>query len=281
MGVNWFMTQANVSFDQPKNPRAGALIRDWRKHRRWSQLDLACEAEISQRHLSFLESGRAQPSREMVLLLAERLDLPLRERNALLVSAGFAPMFQERGLDDPALSIARAAVERVLEAHYPLPALAVDRHWNLVSANAALAPLLQGIGAHLLTPPVNVLRATLHPDGLSSRIINWHEWRGHVLERLRRQYFATADAIIDGLIRELSAYPTPPKAALRRPHDAGHLHGGIAVPLRLRSETGELNFISTTTVFGTAVDITLAELTLETFFPADAATAAALQKVHL
>lgn len=272
------MTQPHVAFDQSKKPRAGALIRDWRKHRRWSQLDLACEAEISQRHLSFLESGRAQPSREMVLLLAERLALPLRDRNALLVSAGFAPVFQERSFDDPALKVARAAVERVLEAHYPLPALAVDRHWNLVSANAALAPLLQGIAAHLMTPPVNVLRATLHPDGLSSRIINWHEWRGHVLERLRRQYFATADTIIDSLIRELSGYPTPQQAAPRRAHDAGQLHGGIAVPLRLRTETGELNFISTTTVFGTAVDVTLAELTLETFFPADAATVDALKR---
>lgn len=260
-----------------QNQPVGALIRDWRKHRRLSQLDLASEAEISQRHLSFLESGRAQPSRDMLLHLAERLELPLRERNALLVSAGFAPMFRERGYDDPALEAARAAVDLVLKGHEPFPALAVDRHWMLVNANAALQPMLTGIAAHLLAPPLNVLRVTLHPEGLSPRIANWREWRAHVLERLRRQYMATADASIDALIRELTAYPAPDATASRPLHQHDDF-GGVLVPFRLKTPDGVLSFLGTTTVFGTAVDITLAELTLEAFFPADEATSAALRK---
>lgn len=252
------------------------MIRDWRKQRRLSQLDLASEAEISQRHLSFLESGRAQPSREMVLHLAERLDLPLRERNALLVAAGFAPAFREREYDDPALEAARAAVDLVLKGHEPFPALAVDRHWTLVSANATVKEMLAGVAVHLLAPPLNVLRVTLHPEGLSPRIANWREWRAHVLERLRRQYMATADARIDALIRELTSYPAPDAAASRPVHKR-HDFGGVLVPFRLSTPGGVLNFLSTTTVFGTAVDVTLAELTLEAFFPADVATAAALR----
>lgn len=269
------MTQAIRPADQNSNPPVGALIRDWRKHRRLSQLDLACEAEISQRHLSFLESGRAQPSREMVLHLAERLDLPLRARNALLVAAGFAPMFKERTFDDPALHAARAAVDLVLKAHEPLPALAVDRHWTLVSANAAIAPMLEGVAAHLLAPPLNVLRVTLHPAGIAPRIVNWGEWRGHILERLRRQYIATADRLVDDLIGELSAYPRPLDCTLNSAGSSIDM-AGIVVPLRLRTPQGILNLLGTTTVFGTAVDFTLAELTLEAFFPADQATAAAL-----
>ena len=268
------MTQAPQTGIRSQTPPVGALIRDWRKHRRLSQLDLACEAEISQRHLSFLESGRAQPSRDMVLHLAERLDLPLRERNALLVAAGFAPMFAERTFDDPALSAARAAVELVLKGHEPLPALAVDRHWTLVSANAAVAPLMTGVAAHLLAPPLNVLRATLHPEGIAPRIVNWHEWRAHVLERLRRQYLATADGVVDALIAELSAY-SPPIGVGARPRSHSDF-GGVLVPLQLKSPAGILSLLGTTTVFGTAVDITLAELTVEAFFPADDATAAAL-----
>ncbi len=260
-----------------QNQPVGALIRDWRKHRRLSQLDLASEAEISQRHLSFLESGRAQPSRDMVLHLAERLDLPLRERNALLVAAGFAPMFRERGYDDPALLAARAAVDLVLAGHEPFPALVVDRLWTLVNANAAVQSMLAGVAAHLLTPPLNVLRVTLHPDGLSPRIANWREWRAHVLERLRRQYMATADARIDALLRELTAYPAPDAAASRPLHRHDDF-GGVLVPFRLKTPDDVLSFLGTTTVFGTAVDITLAELTLEAFFPADEATSAALRK---
>lgn len=266
-----------LSTTQPRPQQSiGALIRDWRRHRRLSQLDLASEAEISQRHLSFLESGRAQPSREMVLHLAERLELPLRERNALLVAAGFAPVFRERGYDDPALEAARAAVDLVLKGHEPFPALAVDRHWMLVSANAAVQLMLLDVAAHLLVPPINVLRVTLHPEGLSPRIANWREWRAHVLERLRRQYMATADASVDSLIRELTAYPAP-DAAASRPLHSHHDFGGVLVPFRLKTPHGILSFLGTTTVFGTAVDITLAELTLEAFFPADEATSAALR----
>jgi transcriptional regulator with XRE-family HTH domain len=251
----------------------GEHLREWRQRRRMSQLDLALEAEISTRHLSFLETGRARPSRDMVMLLAEQLEVPLRERNVILVAAGFAPVFPERALDDPALGAARKAVDLILAAHEPYPALLVDLRWNLVAANAALAPLLAGVAPELMEGTVNVLRLALHPRGVAPRIVNLAEWRGHILERLRRQVELTADPGLIELMAELRSYPTPP-ASDRRPEDLG----GIAVPLQLMTETGGmLSFISTTTVFGTAVDVTLAELTLETFFPADTATAEALR----
>ncbi|MGK9231425.1 helix-turn-helix transcriptional regulator [Inquilinus limosus] len=258
-------------------PSFGDHLRDWRRRRRLSQLDLACEADISTRHLSFIETGRARPSREMVLHLAERLDVPLRERNTLLVAAGFAPAYPVRPLDDPALALARRAVERVIEAHAPNPALAVDRHWHLVAANAAVAPLMAGAAAALLQPPVNVLRLSLHPDGLAPRIANLPEWRSHLLERLRRQVEATADPVLVELLAELQAYPAPTKgvAAMAPPEEA---HPDIVVPLRLATESGVLSFLSTTTVFGTPVDVTLSELAVEAFFPADAATAEALRR---
>ena len=250
----------------------GNLLRDWRLRRRLSQLDLALEANISTRHLSFLETGRARPSREMVLRLADQLAIPLRERNVLLNAAGFAPVFAERPLDDPALARARQAVELVLAAHEPFPALAVDRHWTLVAANAAIPPLLAGAAAALLAPPVNVLRLSLHPDGLAPRIANLAEWRGHLLERLRRQIELTGDPVLAALLGELAAYPAPP-AGPRAARD----HGGVIVPLELLTPGGRLAFFGTTTIFGTPLDVTLAELALECFFPADAATAAALR----
>lgn len=249
----------------------GDLLRHWRQKRHLSQLDLALEAEISTRHLSFVETGRAQPSRDMILRLAERLEVPLRERNALLIAAGFAPKYQERGLDDPALGAARQAVDTILRAHEPWPALALDRHWNMVMANAAVAPLLTGIDAALLTPPVNVLRLSLHPGGLAPRIVNLGEWRSHLLARLQRQIEVSGDAVLADLREELRALPAPLGPA---PHGDG---GAVAMPLRLKVPGGELSFISTTTVFGTPVDITLSELALETLFPADEATAAALR----
>jgi len=252
----------------------GDLLREWRQRRRMSQLDLACEAEISTRHLSFLETGRSLPSRDMVLHLADRLDVPLRERNVLLVAAGFAPVFRERPLGDPALAPARRAVEQVLTAHEPYPALAVDRHWTLVSANAAVAPLLAGVDAALLQPPVNVMRLALHPQGLAPRIANLAEWRAHLLLRLGRQVELSADPVLTALLRELAAYPAPASARQAEQGEAG-----VMVPFRLRMEAGELAFFSTTTVFGTPVDITLAELALEAFFPADAATAEALRRL--
>ena len=252
----------------------GEHLRFWRQQRRMSQLDLAHEAAISTRHLSFVETGRSAPSREMVLRLAERLEVPLRERNTLLVAAGYAPMYRERPLDDPALAPAREAVQRILQSHEPNPALAVDRHWNLLQANAMVPHLLAGVDPALLAGRPNVLRLSLHPQGLAPRIVNLGQWRHHLFERLRQQIHATGDPVLAALEEELRSYPVPPDA--HAPHLEGELLG-VAMPLQFRTEGGVLSFLSTTTVFGTPVDITLQELALETFFPADAATAAALR----
>lgn len=262
----------------PSAPSPGALLREWRQRRRLSQLALALRADVSQRHLSFLESGRTRPSREMVLHLAEQLELPLRERNRLLLAAGFAPAFAERALDDPALHAARAAVELVLRGHEPYPALVVDRHWTLVSANGALAPLVAGVAPALLQPPVNVLRLSLHADGLAPRVENLAEWRVHLLDRLRRQVDASGDAVLLELLTELSGYPRPELRRGAAPIST-LAHGGVLVPLRLATDAGVLSLISTTTVFGTAVEVTLSELTLECFYPADAASAALLRNL--
>jgi transcriptional regulator with XRE-family HTH domain len=267
------MTQAT-----PELTQIGRHLRSWRERRRMSQLDLALEAEISTRHLSFVETGRSRPSREMVLRLAERLDVPLRERNTLLIAAGFAPAFPERSLSDGALASARNAVELVLAGHAPYPALAVDRHWALVSANAAAEALMQGVEPALLVPPVNVLRVSLHPAGLAPRIVNLAEWRAHIIERLRRQVQATADPVLIALRDELIGYPSgrpAGNAGRREASDAA----GVAVALRIAVGADVLDFITTTTVFGTPVDITLAELAIESFFPANAATAAALARI--
>ncbi|HYO29009.1 MAG TPA: helix-turn-helix transcriptional regulator [Thermomicrobiales bacterium] len=264
----------------------GILVREWRERRRLSQLALALDAGVSTRHLSFLETGKARPSREMVERLAERLDVPLRERNTLLLAAGFAPAYPEHRLDDPALGPARRVVDRVLAGHEPYPALAIDRHWTLLAANRAVAPLLAGVAPDLLRPPVNVLRLSLHPEGLAPRIANLGQWRAHLLERLRRQVEATADAVLAALAAELAAYPAPAVPAPGSGSGSGSGSGtgsgsdfaGIAVPLVLRTGGGTLAFLSTTTVFGTPVEVTLAELAIEAFFPADAATAAALRR---
>lgn len=253
----------------------GDLLRDWRQRRRRSQLDLALDAEVSARHLSFVETGRAQPSREMLLRLAEQLDVPLRERNALLVAAGYAPVYAATPLDEPEMAAARRAIEMLLAGHEPYPALAVDRHWNLVTANRAVGLLLEGVAAHLLAPPANVLRLSLHPEGVAPRIANLGQWREHALARLRQQVDATADPALAALLEELRGYP-----ALAT--DVGHrervVHGGVVFPLRIQSAAGVLSFFTTTTVFGTATDITLSELAIESFFPADAATAEALRR---
>ncbi|MFA5122172.1 helix-turn-helix domain-containing protein [Zavarzinia sp.] len=257
---------------------AGDYLRLWRQRRRLSQLDLALEAEVSQRHLSFIESGRASPSRDMLLHLAGMLDVPLRERNAMLLAAGFAPAFPEHGLNEAAMAVVRAAVERVLKAHEPFPALAVDRHWTLVLANAAVGPLLDGVeDASLLQAPVNVLRLSLHPKGLAPRIANLAEWRGHLLERLRRQAAVTGDATLAALWQELQAYPA--EGRLHTLDGPAAETGGIVVPLRLATGAGMLDLISTTTVFGTPRDVTLSELAVEAFFPADAETAARLRRL--
>lgn len=254
----------------------GQQLRAWRLRRGLSQLELACESGISTRHLSFVETGRSVPSREMVLRLAERLEVPLRARNGLLVAAGYAPMYRERSLDDPDLQAAREAVDQILKGHEPFPALAVDRHWHLVSCNRAVPPLLAAASPSLLQAPVNVLRLSLHPEGLAPSIINLVQWREHLIERLRRQIAATGDALLAALLEELRSYPVPPGAGPALA--AGH--PGVAVPLQLRTPRGQLNFISTTTVFGAPMDITLQELALETFFPADALTAETLRQVQ-
>ncbi len=257
----------------------GEHLREWRQRRRLSQLDLALDAEISAKHLSFLETGRATPSRDMVLRLAERLEVPLRERNLLLLAAGYAPVYAQRRLEDPALGVARTAVDLVLAGHEPYPALAIDRHWNLITANRAVAPLLAGVDASLLKPPVNVLRLSLHPDGLAPRIVNLQEWRAHLLERLRHQIDATADAVLIDLLRELRGFPAPSPRAGVKP-ETGIDYAGIAIPFRLATDAGVLSFFSTTTVFGTPVDVTLSELALESFFPADQETAERLRVVQ-
>ena len=250
----------------------GDHLREWRQRRHLSQLDLAGDAEISARHLSFVETGRATPSREMVLKLAERLEVPLRERNVLLVAAGFAPAFPQRTLDDPALKSARAAIDLVLKAHEPNPALAYDRHWNLVTANRMVAPLLDGVPARLLGQPLNILRLAFHPEALAARTVNLAEWCGHLLERLHRQCEATADPELLKLYQELKACPIPARS--------GPLSSdNFAIPFKLRRKGEVLNFFSTTMVFGTPVDVTLSELALETFFPADDLTARRMREV--
>jgi transcriptional regulator with XRE-family HTH domain len=254
----------------------GDLLREWRQRRHLSQLSLACEADISTRHLSFLETGRSLPSRDMLLHLADRLEIPLRERNVLLIAAGYAPVFPERPLEDPALQAARKAVDLVLAGHEPYPALAIDRHWTLIASNNAVLPMLAGIDLSLLQAPVNVLRLGLHPAGLAPRIANLAEWRTHLLERLRRQIEVTADPVLKELLNELCSYPIPDGA--RAEAADGRDYASVVVPLRLATEDGVLSLISTTTVFGTPVDITLSELAIESFFPADAATSEALNR---
>jgi transcriptional regulator with XRE-family HTH domain len=251
----------------------GGLLRQWRQRRRLSQLDLACDAGISTRHLSFLETGRAQPSRDMVLLLSEQLDVPVRERNILLVAAGFAPIFPERPLDDPALAPARAAIDLVLDRQQPYPAFALDRHWQIVASNTALPQLYEDVAADLLQPPVNALRLSLHPRGLAPRVVNLAEWRAHLLYRLRRQVELTADAALIELLREVNAYP----GATHAPVQTLHLEREIAVPFRIKIGDDVLSFLSLTTVFGNPIDVMLSELALELFFPADDATGAAVR----
>ena len=254
----------------------GPLLREWRLRRRVSQLDLACQGEVSTRHLSFLETGRAQPSREMVLHLAEQLEVPLRDRNTLLSAAGFAPVYRERPLGDPGMRPALRAVEAIIQGHMPYPAIAIDRHWTLMAANEAMPRLLAGVDAALLEPPVNVLRLALHPSGLAPRTVNYAVWRAHLLDRLRRQAEASADPVMLALLAELRGYPAP--RGLRPVRETPD-YGGMVVPFELATEAGTMTFLSTTTVFGTPVDITLSELALECFYPADDATAEMLRRL--
>lgn len=251
----------------------GELLREWRERRRLSQLDLAIQAEISTRHLSFVETGRSKPTSQMILRLSEHLDVPLRDRNNLLLAGGYAPAYREGALDAPELATIRTTLRQVLTAHEPNPALVVDRHWNLVDANATVALFLHGAPAELLAPPVNVLRLSLHPDGMAPRIVNLGQWRAHLLARLRRQADTTGDPALSELYQELSAYPCDqpePDVDLPGP-------GDVAIPLRYKHNDDTLSFVSITAVFGTPLDITLAELAIESFYPADHTTATALR----
>jgi transcriptional regulator with XRE-family HTH domain len=251
----------------------GVLLRRWRERRRLTQTDLALAANSSTRHLSYLETGKSQPSRAMIARLAELLEVPLRERNALLLAAGFAPAFRETALD--ALDAAKSAMDRILRAHLPYPAFAVDRHWNVVLSNGAMPQLYEGCSETLLAQPINAIRLMLHPDGMGPKILNFSAWRQHCLAILRQQIEARADSKLQALYAEVAAYPVPPGGG----DPGGGERGGfedaerLATPLRLATRFGTLSFLSTVTVFGTASDITLAELALEMLFPADDQTA--------
>jgi transcriptional regulator with XRE-family HTH domain len=271
--------------------RVGPLLRQWRQRRRLSQLDLALDAGVSARHLSFVETGRSKPSAQMVLHLAEQLEVPLRERNAMLLAAGYAPAYDERALDAPDMTPVRDALQLVLDGHDPHPAVVVDRRWNLVAANRGLGALLDGVAPALLEPPANAMRVALHPDGLAPRMANHAEWRAHLLAGLERQVAMSGDDGLEELLEEVAGYPAPPPpddAAAARFGEPGWRAGGnaagpppahdIFVPLRLHDGDGELRFFSTISTFGTAVDITVAELSIESFFPADAYTAEAMRR---
>ena len=264
-----FMTARLI--DQQAPATFGDLLRAWRHRRHLSQLELANDVEVSTRHLSFIETGRARPSREMVLHLAEHLDVPLRDRNQLLLSAGFAPVYPESSLHSPQMMAVRETLRRLLAAHEPFPALVVDRWWHLVEANASLLELVGDAAEHLLAPPVNVLRLSLHPEGMAPRIVNLGEWRGHLLSRLRRQVALTADPELADLLDELTSYPCD------QPDVEPHGGGEVVVPLRMRIDDTELAVLSTVATFGTPLDVTVAELVIESFFPADEATAAWLR----
>lgn len=256
---------------------AGELLREWRQRRRMSQMDLAGAADVSTRHLSFVETGRAQASRDMILLLAERLEITLRERNTLLAAAGYAPCFSEKAWADPALQAARRAVDMVLAAQEPCPTLAIDRHWNLAASNSMVPLLMAGVDPVLMKPPVNVLRLSLHPSGMASRIVNYRQWRSHLVARLQQQIEVTADPVLSELRREIRAYPVPEGA--RQCAAASGEVAGIVVPLQIAVGSDILSLFSTTTVFGSAVDVTVSELAIESFFPTDDDSAALLRRL--
>ncbi|HEU5267433.1 MAG TPA: helix-turn-helix transcriptional regulator [Jatrophihabitans sp.] len=252
----------------PAKP-VGRLLRDWRERRRLSQLDLAIQADISTRHLSFVETGRSKPTPEMILRLTEQLEVPLRERNQLLLAGGYAPAYPQHGLEAPELASVRAALRLVLTGHEPYPALVINRWWELLDANAAVAAITEGCAPALLEPPVNVLRLSLHPDGLAPRIVNLAQWRGHLLEQVRRRAELTGDARLQALHRELTGYPG----------GVDHAPGtDVVVPLRLQHPDGELSFFSIAATVQTAADVTVDELLIESFYPADAETERRLRR---
>jgi len=259
--------------------KVGELLREWRERRRISQFDLANDAEISQKHLSFLELGRSYPSREMILRLAAQLEIPLREQNVMLTAAGFAPFYPERSLEDESLAAARYAIDLILKRLVPIPSFVVDRHWKLVAANEAVDILLAEVDPALLELPVNMMRLCLHPKGFAPQVINYPEWRKNVIEFLNRQVDITADAFLTGLLEELKNYPPPPNSPKAAPSKNTRTMP-ISVPLQLRTKEGDLTFISVVTLFGTPIDVTLSELAIESFFPADEKTTEILNRLY-
>jgi len=247
------------------SPSLGERLRGWRERRHLSQMALALRAEVSARHLSFVETGRAQPGRELVLRLADELEVPLRDRNVLLMSGGFAPVFEQRAFDDPAFDPVRAIIDITLERNKPYPAYAIDRHWNVVRSNAALPELYEGVDAALMAPRSNMVRILLHPRGMAPRIRNLTLWRAHLIGQIRRQLEFSADPQLEALLRETLAYPAG--------DDPSHEWTGTpAMPLEIDTRLGRLSLIGVTTVFGTPVDVTLEEIALEVLHPADEAT---------
>jgi transcriptional regulator with XRE-family HTH domain len=255
-------------------PAVGTLLREWRRRRRLTQLGLAAHADISAKHLSFIETGRSRPSRAMLLNLAEHLQLPMTERNILLHAAGFSGVYTQRSLTDPALRVVREAIEVVLAGHRPFPAFAVDRQWTLLASNGGFTPFLGGIeiASSLLQPPVNVLRLTLSPHGLGPRLANYTQWRTHVLDKLKAQMVADSDSRLFELHRELHNYPAPSKSREQGGTVVSREWHSLVVPFQLATDDGVMSFYSTTTIFGTPMEIALSEISIESFYPADAST---------
>ncbi|MFF1506582.1 helix-turn-helix domain-containing protein [Streptomyces sp. NPDC058326] len=259
----------------------GTLLRGWREQRRLSQLELALRADSSARHISFVETGRSRPSEEMVLRLAEHLEVPVRERNALLLAAGYAPRYAESPLDAPRLETLREGIERLLSGYEPYPALVVDGSYTVVAANRGIGLLLDGLPEHLLTPPLNAMRITLHPEGLAPRIRNLREWRGHLLHQMERQIALVRSESLRALYEEVSAYPLPPGADGEGAQDVpdAEMYPYFALPLRVEHDGRVLSFVSSISTFNTPLDVTVAELAIETFLPADPATVAYLRSL--
>jgi transcriptional regulator with XRE-family HTH domain len=252
----------------------GEQLRSWRERRQLSQLELALAADVSARHLSFVENGRAQPGRDLILRLAKELDVPLRDRNALLVSAGFAPVFRHRRFDDSSFDPVRAIITATLETHKPFPAYVIDRHWSVVASNSAIPELFEGVAPELLVPPINVVRMILHPRGIAPRLLNFSTWRRHYLAQLRRQIVLTGDPVLEALYRDATSYP------LQESEDDAQNEvsvDGPAIAFEVMTSLGRLSFLSATTVFGSPADVTLEEIALELLYPANTFTAQAVR----
>lgn len=251
----------------------GDELRSWRERRRLSQLELSLRAEVSTRHLSFVETGRAQPGRELIVRLTEELQVPLRERNALLISAGFAPISQTRSFDDPSFDAVRGIIKVTLETHKPFPAYVINRYWNIVASNAAVPELFEGVDPKLLRPPVNTIRLLLHPRGVAPRVTNLSAWRTHLLTQLRRQVDLTADHRLEQLLSEVSSFPNP-----RPDESASTSFDSPVIPLEIATRIGHLSFLSSTTIFGTPAAPTVEEISLEMLYPANTFTEKAVRQ---